>query len=304
MLSCLGWFFLIFEWVVVIVNLFYPVLFFFDEAGKYIAGRERYINMFIQLFMFFITSVYMLYVSFRSTGKIRMRHITIGVFGIVMTIFVAFQTAYPFLALYSVGYMIGTCLLHTFILEDLKEDQLKEMKELVEREKRQREELGSAWHLAYTDPLTNVRNKLAYAEIEQDINLRIKKKEIKEFALVICDLNGLKKINDNKGHDERDRYIKEGCHIICRWFKRSPVFRIGGDEFAVILEGEDYSRRKVILSDFNKMIEGNIKKETVVISTGMDDFNPKQDRIVEDVFKRADKKMYVRKNYLKSIGSL
>lgn len=304
LLGILGVSFLVFELAVVIVNIFSPVLFSFDENGVYSAGRERYVNMSIQLFMFFLTSVYMLIVALKNKEKVRRRHLTIGVFGIVMTIFVAFQTAFPFLALYSVGYMIGTCLLHTFILEDIKEEQLKGLQELVERDRLQREELGSAWQLAYTDSLTNVRNKLAYAEAEQDINCRIKNGAVKELALIVCDLNGLKVVNDTKGHDEGDRYIKKGCQMICKWFKRSPVFRIGGDEFVVILEGEDFSKRKNLLSGFNKMVEANIPQNDVVISTGMDELNPEDDRNVEEVFSRADKKMYERKRILKSMGSL
>lgn len=303
-INAIGWFFLLFELVVVFVNLFYPVLFYFDEDGVYTAGRERYVNLGIQLFMFLLTTIFMLYVSHKSKGKIRSRHLTIGVFGIVMTIFVFFQMLYPFLALYSVGYMIGTCLLHTFVLEDVKEDYLKELKDLAEREKMQKQALGSARQLAYTDSLTGVRNKHAYAEAIKDIDDRIHSGELKEMAIVVFDLNGLKKINDTKGHEEGDRYIKEGSHIICRWFKFSPVFRIGGDEFVALLEGSDFRKRVNLVSGFDKLMESNISRDSVVVSTGMDDFNPKLDQNIEEVFVRADKKMYIRKEYLKKMGSL
>ena len=303
-LNYCGWFFLLFEWIVVIVNLFFPVLFYFDENGTYVAGSQRYVNLGIQLIMFLMTSICMLYVSARNSGKVRFRHLTIGLFGIVMTVFVFLQMLFPFLALYSVGYMIGTCLLHTFIMEDIKADKLKELKELVDRERAQREQLGSAIQLAHTDSLTGVRNKLAYEEMARSYDEKIASGRLKELAVIVFDLNGLKIINDSKGHDEGDRYIKEGSRLICRWFKHSPVFRIGGDEFVALLVENDFAKRVTLLNGFNRLIENNISKENVVISTGMDDYIPKQDKNVEEVFVRADKKMYERKSYLKSIGSI
>ena len=76
--------------------------------------------------------------------------------------------------------------------------------------------------------------------------LRDKVEELKEtmktnkhtkFALVECDINGLKGINDTYGHEIGDVYIVNSCRGICSVFKHSPVFRIGGDEFVVILQG-------------------------------------------------------------------
>lgn len=299
-----GWFFLIYEWAVVIINFFVPVLFSFDENGTYTAGSQRYVNMGIQLIMFLLTAVYMLYVSCKSRGKIRSRHLAIGLFGIVMTIFIILQMYDPYQAMYSVGYMIGTCLLHTFVTGDVQEDQLRELKILEEREKQQKQELGSARQLAYTDSLTGVRNKHAYAETIDHYNYRISSKNLKELAIIVFDLNGLKKINDSKGHDEGDKYIKEGCRIICRWFKRSPVYRIGGDEFVAFLEGDDYRKRSLLISGFNKLMERNIHMDYVVISTGMDDYDPLIDKNIETVFIRADKKMYERKKALKGMGSI
>ena len=299
-----GWFFLFFEWIIVIVNIFTPVLFYFNENNEYTAGRERYINLIIQLLMFLITSIYMFAYFIKRKGRARYRYMTIGFFGFVMAVFVFVQMLYPFLAMYSVGYMIGTCLLHTFVLEDAKKEHFKELNDLLERERLQRLELGTAKQKAYTDSLTGVRNKHAYAEAEADINDRIKMGYPREIGVIVFDLNGLKKINDSRGHEEGDRYIKTGCHMICRWFKHSPIFRVGGDEFVAILEGDDYDERIQLLHDFDKIIEENIKTDNVVISTGLDIFNKENDRLLEDVFKRADKKMYERKAELKAMGSI
>ena len=156
--------------------------------------------------------------------------------------------------------------------------------------------------MAYTDPLTGVKSKRAYLEAEEDINKRIADGSLRDFAVIVCDLNGLKEINDTLGHEEGDNYIKSACKLICGQFVHSPVFRIGGDEFVVLLENSDYANRETLLRDFDIQIEKNHRAGSVVVSTGMDDFDAEQDSSLSAVFERADKKMYERKRYLKSLS--
>ncbi len=296
-----GWVFLIGELLVLLVNLFVPIVFWFDADGEYHIGNARSINLIIQLVMFLITTGRMFYLSGHSTGKIKLRSLTIALFGLFMTIFVALQALYPLMPFYSLGYMLGTCLLHTFVLEDEKEDRRREIEELVNRERKQEEELGSARQLAYTDSLTGVKNKHAYIEAEQLVNKQIADGALTEFCVVVFDLNGLKVINDTKGHDAGDKYIKSACSMICSQFKHSPVYRIGGDEFVAFLEGEDYLKREVLLMDFNHRIEENQKLGRVVVSCGFDIFDSDKHDTFISVFERADKKMYDRKRALKEM---
>ena len=83
---------------------------------------------------------------------------------------------------------------------------------------------------------------------------------------------------------------------------RSPVFRIGGDEFVVILKGYDYEQRTAILEALDRQVEENIRTKQVIISTGMADYRPGQDRKLKAVFERADALMYKRKRKLKEMG--
>ena len=92
------------------------------------------------------------------------------------------------------------------------------------------------------------------------------------------------------------------CRLICEIFKKSPVYRIGGDEFAVILEGNDYEYRDMLLKTFDMEIEKNLKSKAVVIAIGMAEYNPEQDDCYKQVFERADVKMYQRKQDLKKIA--
>ncbi|MCR5815297.1 MAG: diguanylate cyclase [Ruminococcus sp.] len=190
-------------------------------------------------------------------------------------------------------------ILHTFNIERYRKKQTLEFEETIQEQK---QELGSAIQLAYTDPLTGVKNKHAYLEAIERINKGISDSTIKEFGVIVFDLNGLKVINDTLGHEEGDKYIRQGCSLICSRFCHSPVFRIGGDEFTVILEGSDYNERESLLAAFDELIELNQKTDAVVVSTGMDIYNKQTDGEFSDVFERADKKMYDRKVYLKSNG--
>ena len=137
-----GRLFLIFEVVVVVINFFKPILFWFDENGAYNAGAARYVTLAIQILLFFLTSVYTLWITAKTEGAMRRRHLTVGLFGIVMGLCIAVQVFYPLLPFYAVGYLLGTSLLHSFVLEDEKEEYRKDLEEAYAREKIQKKELA------------------------------------------------------------------------------------------------------------------------------------------------------------------
>ena len=99
-------------------------------------------------------------------------------------------------------------------------------------------------------------------------------------------------------------YICKSCKVICELFQHSPVFRIGGDEFAVILRGQDYEHRENLLRQLQELSEANIHREQeAVVSAGMDDFHAERDFTLRDVFERADARMYQEKQRLKALGA-
>ena len=77
-----------------------------------------------------------------------------------------------------------------------------------------------------------------------------------------------------------------------RRFQASPVYRIGGDEFVVILTGEDYENGIELLQSFDRQVENNLRNGLTVVSAGYARFDPESDASFSDVFKRADEKMY------------
>jgi diguanylate cyclase (GGDEF)-like protein len=170
-------------------------------------------------------------------------------------------------------------------------------------EKKANEERDIARTIAYTDPLTGVKSKHAFNEQEVYIDLKIRERELENFGIIVCDVNGLKKINDTLGHKAGDEYIRKSCHMLCEYFKHSPVFRIGGDEFVVYVEGPDFEYRKDILTRINEKIESNIGSNEVVMSLGFSEYNPETDNTAHEIFVRADSLMYERKDQLKSMGA-
>ena len=156
--------------------------------------------------------------------------------------------------------------------------------------------------MANTDSMTGVRNKHAYLETEAQLSNRIREGDIDKLALVACDINGLKYVNDTKGHAAGDQLIKDACALICDIFSHGSVYRTGGDEFVVILQGKGYDTRNEIIAAFNRQVEENIKKNGVVVSIGYSTLQPGDEQL-HDIFERADHMMYDRKKELKSMGA-
>ena len=147
------------------------------------------------------------------------------------------------------------------------------------------------------DALTGVNNRNAYLKKIKELSTD----QIKlDYAIVMIDINNLKEMNDQYGHKVGDWYIQGCCKLICNVFKHSPVYRYGGDEFVVIVDGDDFINRQ---DHFNELVESFDKasqKETdrpwerLSAACGMaekstDDWSP------EFVFKRADENMYKNK---------
>ena len=156
--------------------------------------------------------------------------------------------------------------------------------------------------LAFKDALTHVNSKVAYEKMKENLQDSINKEKA-EFAIVMIDVNNLKAINDNYGHDCGDKYIFGSCHIICGIYKHSPVYRIGGDEFLVLLRNSDYENRDALLKETEEAFKKSMNDTSVEpwerysAAFGMSEYQKGDD--VDAVFKRADENMYQYKVELK-----
>ncbi len=154
--------------------------------------------------------------------------------------------------------------------------------------------------IADIDALTGVGNKRAYYEAEEKINAAIRAKEDVRFSISMIDLNDLKEINDTQGHDSGDDLIVALSNIIKGAFPDASIYRIGGDEFAVIYEGDLAPRSNASVKRFAvAMNESKSGARPVSAAIGMVHYDARIDNNVEDALKRADAKMYENKRALK-----
>ena len=176
--------------------------------------------------------------------------------------------------------------------------------EFAEREE-QEKLLQSAERLMRLDELTGIKNKNAFTERVTEIDEMINSNDnVPEFAVIMCDINNLKQINDTRGHSFGDEAIQKASSMICSVFESSSIYRVGGDEFAVIVTGDDYTNRKSLLETLKTESEINGRLRTgPVVAYGLAKYNPRVDGSFQEVFNRADGRMYANKTELKS-GSI
>lgn len=168
----------------------------------------------------------------------------------------------------------------------------------VRREEDYARRLSQALSKANIDALTGVKSKHAYLETEKTLNLQIRIGHAPSFAIMILDVNDLKKVNDNAGHHAGDQYLRNACRIICEIFRHSPVYRIGGDEFVTVVRDQDYERLDDLASMMREHNETALKSDGIVIACGMARFSG--DDCVAAVFEKADRIMYENKKELKA----
>ena len=168
-----------------------------------------------------------------------------------------------------------------------------------------REQAAEMDRAANIDALTRVRNKRAF---DKEC-VRLQNECVSAgvpFGLAMIDMNNLKTFNDNYGHEKGDIAIKNLSQLICKLFQHSPVFRIGGDEFVVVLEGSDLTQVEYLVEQFRQNVEALQQNrlcpawERVSAAIGYAVFNPSIDEDVAMVFSRADENMYQCKKEMKS----
>ncbi len=169
---------------------------------------------------------------------------------------------------------------------------------------RMKQEVTRANNLAMRDALTGVKNKAAYDQQRSRLDLDIKAGDA-EFGIIMIDINDLKHINDDYGHEKGNILIKKMCTMICDTFAHSPVFRVGGDEFIVVLIHRDYENRERLISQvIAQMTELASHTELdewlrPTAAFGLGIFDKDLDQESDSVLKRADESMYENKRKMK-----
>ena len=149
--------------------------------------------------------------------------------------------------------------------------------------------------IAYKDQLTEINNRNAFIS-------RINNLDISKVIIISFDLNNLKYYNDNFGHDRGDLLLKSMALTLKEVFGDN-AYRIGGDEFEVILSGMSVDEVWTLLSIFetkedmfNKGNKGVILQSAYGVGFYQEGFT------INDIIKMADENMYTHKKFLKSKG--
>ncbi|MBP5177719.1 MAG: GGDEF domain-containing protein [Clostridia bacterium] len=149
---------------------------------------------------------------------------------------------------------------------------------------------------AYTDTLTGVNNSAAYYEVVEDMNAKIKEGSA-SFAVIVFDLNGLKRVNDDHGHAIGDTFIISAVEIMVSVLGRDKIYRVGGDEFIVVIENV---KKEEVQTLFDKIDVVTIRvnerprpfDDKITFAKGFSLYDKSTDKAFRDVFRRAAEKMY------------
>ena len=180
--------------------------------------------------------------------------------------------------------------------------------ELILSERRMsalKERVAKMRTLAHKDALTGAGNKAAYEDFIKRMDWDILAEKAK-FAITMIDLNYLKKVNDTFGHDRGNLYLINAYKLIKEFFDETSIFRIGGDEFVVVLHGQEYDNAIPKLNAFKERISELMKNsdlepwERISVAVGTAFYNPQNHENSLDVFKEADKLMYQEKKRMKA----
>lgn len=172
-----------------------------------------------------------------------------------------------------------------------------EIKNYTENLIKANEDVSRLDALANQDSLTGLRNRLAYENEIKKINRQIAKGDA-EFGVAMIDMNYLKEINDNYGHEKGNEALINVSKMVCDCFKHSKVFRIGGDEFVAILMNNDLENVSQCRQELEAQITGIQKDltlhpwERVSVSIGVAIYDKDRHQDFQSVFEEADRLMY------------
>ena len=148
--------------------------------------------------------------------------------------------------------------------------------------------------LAHKDALTGVGSKRAYDAQVAKLTEEMRQGSAR-YGIVMVDMNGLKKLNDTYGHEKGNIAIQKTCELICEVFSHSPVYRFGGDEFVVVIRDRDYDNVEKIVKQFRERAEKTTGEPWERVNAAIGYALYENDDTVDDVFRRADHRMYEQK---------
>lgn len=153
--------------------------------------------------------------------------------------------------------------------------------------------------LALSDELTGLRNRRGFLVLA-DQALRMARRAKAKCVLVFADLDGLKRVNDARGHAAGDALIVDAARVLANVFRESDVVgRVGGDEFAVfaLLDEHDGATavRNRLQAELDRFNAQAVPSMRVSMSIGIEEIAPSADTPLDVLLSRADRAMYEKK---------
>lgn len=155
--------------------------------------------------------------------------------------------------------------------------------------------------LAYLDTLTSMKNRTAYSQELMSLESEMNNSDC-SFAVFVIDVNGLKYINDTYGHDYGNKLLIAASKAITGTFGYENSYRIGGDEFAVILKDKTVEQCMEFEKQFKNSLQNYGDEIRISAAIGSAVYDKNIDHTYDELFKRADSAMYKQKQSMKSCG--
>lgn len=154
-------------------------------------------------------------------------------------------------------------------------------------------------YMSMTDELTGICNRRGFLTLAQQ-QIELAKRMGREIILLFADIDALKLINDNLGHEKGDMAIIDAANALKNTFRKSDIIaRMGGDEFAVLALKTPKSDADLLVKRLQQQIDANNKREdrpyTLSLSVGMILYDTAYPRNIDELLSQADSLMYEQK---------
>ena len=169
----------------------------------------------------------------------------------------------------------------------------------IDAQMKRDQEFAEAQITAMKDSLTGVKNRRAFIKEEKEINEAIADGSSGDFGIVVCNVMGVDEMIAAGSAKKADRIVSEACELVCDMFRHSPVYRLSGDQFTVILRDRDLKNEELIMKLLHTALDKNRQKGGAALATGISHFDPSIDRDLQSVFERANIATYENKMELK-----
>ena len=150
-------------------------------------------------------------------------------------------------------------------------------------------------YISIHDHLTTLYNRAYFNEVLEDI------KDSKHWALFVCDIDGLKVVNDTYGHTEGDNLIIKITELLKSCFRETDIIaRLGGDEFGIIVKKCNQALAEKLQKRFYQLLENYTHDKAWTVHASLGYVCAEKTASVAEIFKAADEAMYQQKQLYKN----